>query len=94
MMPYLLDFLDLLVEAANHVVGRVRNLLHHHQANERVHLSDEGVTRETLAPASSFHLQYMILLQGSAIHINAGLSLDLRLQAMQGYEKQYIMAAA
>ena len=34
----LFDLFDLLVETADHVVGRVRHLLDHHQTDERVHL--------------------------------------------------------
>lgn len=37
-LNHLLDLLDLLVEAAHHLVGRVRHLLHHHQAHQGVHL--------------------------------------------------------
>lgn len=35
---YLLDFLDLLVQPANHVVSAVWNLLHLHEAHQWVHL--------------------------------------------------------
>ena len=34
----LFNFFDLLVEAADHLVGGVRHLLHHHQAHKGVHL--------------------------------------------------------
>ena len=35
-LDHLLDLLDLLVQPADHVVGAVRHLLHHHERDERV----------------------------------------------------------
>ena len=35
----LFDFLDLLVKAANHVVGAIRDFLQHHQGNKWIDLS-------------------------------------------------------
>ena len=37
-LPDLLDLLDLLIQATNHVVGTVRNLLHLHEADQGIHL--------------------------------------------------------
>mmetsp|Transcript_399 Transcript_399/g.1076 ORF Transcript_399/g.1076 Transcript_399/m.1076 type:complete len:286 (-) Transcript_399:252-1109(-) len=37
----LLDLLDLLVEPTDHIVGRIGDLLHLHEADERVHLARE-----------------------------------------------------
>merc|ERR1719220_3384143 len=37
-LNHLFNLLDLLVEAANHLVGGVRHLLHHHEAHQGVHL--------------------------------------------------------
>ena len=37
-MVHLFDLLDLLVQAADHLVGGVWHLLHHHEAHQGVHL--------------------------------------------------------
>ena len=41
----LLDLLDLLVQASNLVVGRVRDLFHHHERNERVDLVGQDLVQ-------------------------------------------------
>ncbi len=51
---HLLDLFDLLVEAADHLVGGVRDLLHHHEGDERVHLVGQDLV-ERVAVVTQSH---------------------------------------
>lgn len=44
-LDHFLDLLDLLVQAANHLVGGVWHLLHHHEGHQRVHLVGQDLVQ-------------------------------------------------
>lgn len=42
----LLDLLDLLVESSNHIIGRIRHLLHLHETDQRVNFGGEDLVQD------------------------------------------------
>jgi len=50
-LDHFLDLLDLLVQAADHLVGGVGHLLHHHQGHQRVHLVGQDLVQRVAVVA-------------------------------------------